>query len=65
MALRRAEQGRMLMKPERWQRITDLFHEPMTRGPEERIAFLEEACQGDERLAPTGRAARQSHETIG
>ncbi len=38
------------MKPELWQRITDLFDEAMTRGPKERIAFLEEACKGDRDL---------------
>jgi len=35
------------MEPDLWQRITDLFDEAMTRGPKERIAFLEEACKGD------------------
>ena len=38
------------MEPELWQRITDLFDEAMTRGPKERIAFLEEACEGDRDL---------------
>jgi eukaryotic-like serine/threonine-protein kinase len=40
----------MLMEPELWQRITDLFDEAMTRGPKERGAFLEEACEGDRDL---------------
>src|ERR1700757_3148117 len=40
----------MLMEPELWQRITDLFDEAMKRGPKERIAFLEEACKGDRDL---------------
>ena len=31
------------MEPELWQRIIDLFDEALTRGPKERIAFLEEA----------------------
>jgi eukaryotic-like serine/threonine-protein kinase len=38
------------MEPELWQRITDLFDEAMTRGPKERIAFLERACDGDRDL---------------
>jgi len=40
----------MLMEPELWQRITDLFDEAMTREPKERTAFLEEACEGDRDL---------------
>jgi hypothetical protein len=35
------------MEPDLWQRVTDLFDEAMTRRPKERIAFLEEACEGD------------------
>jgi serine/threonine protein kinase/tetratricopeptide (TPR) repeat protein len=38
------------MKPERWQQVNDLFQSAIERAPEERLAFLEEACQGDERL---------------
>ncbi len=35
------------MEPKLWLRITDLFDQAMTLGPKERIAFLDEACQGD------------------
>src|SRR5256886_3045614 len=38
------------MKPERWQQINDLFQSAVERPPQERTAFLEEACHGDERL---------------
>src|SRR5437773_11005480 len=38
------------MKPERWQQINDLFQSAAERAPQERAAFLEEACHGDERL---------------
>jgi serine/threonine protein kinase len=38
------------MKPERWQQVNDLFQSAVERAPEERAAFLAEACQGDERL---------------
>src|SRR5213592_4765285 len=38
------------MKPERWQQIKDLFQSAVERPPQERTAFLEEACHGDERL---------------
>jgi len=38
------------MKPERWQQINDLFQLVAERAPEERAAFLEKACHGDEDL---------------
>jgi serine/threonine protein kinase/Flp pilus assembly protein TadD len=38
------------MKPERWQQINDLFQSAAERAPEERAAFLEKACHGDEGL---------------
>jgi eukaryotic-like serine/threonine-protein kinase len=50
------------MKPELWQRITDLFDEAMTRGPKERIAFLEEACEGDRDLRKQVERLVKSHE---
>src|SRR5215472_315778 len=38
------------MKHERWQRLNDLFQSALERAPEERTAFLEQACHGDEGL---------------
>ena len=38
------------MKTERWQQINDLFQSAAERAPDERAAFLDEACHGDERL---------------
>ncbi len=38
------------MKAERWQQVNDLFQSATERVPEERAAFLEEACHGDEGL---------------
>lgn len=38
------------MKPERWRQINDLFESAAERAPEERAAFLEEACHGDQNL---------------
>jgi len=38
------------MKPERWRQINDLFESAAERVPEERAAFLEEACHGDQGL---------------
>src|ERR1700746_837997 len=55
----------MLMEPELWQRITDLFDEAMTRGQKERIAFLEEACEGDRDLRKQVERLVKSHEKSG
>jgi eukaryotic-like serine/threonine-protein kinase len=55
----------MLMEPELWRRITDLFDEAMTRGPKERIAFLEEACEGDRDLREQVERLVKSHEKSG
>jgi eukaryotic-like serine/threonine-protein kinase len=52
----------MLMEPELWQRVTDLFDEAMTREPKERIAFLEEACEGDRDLRKQVERLLKSHE---
>ena len=38
------------MKAERWQQVNDLFQSAAERPPEERAAFLDEACHGDEGL---------------
>src|SRR5215471_13227409 len=38
------------MKHERWERLNDLFQSALERAPEERPAFLKEACHGDEEL---------------
>src|SRR5438876_293071 len=38
------------MKPERWQQLDKLFHSAIERAPEERAAFLDEACAGDQEL---------------
>jgi serine/threonine protein kinase/Tfp pilus assembly protein PilF len=38
------------MKAERWQQVNDLFQSAAERAPEERAAFLDEACHGDEGL---------------
>jgi serine/threonine protein kinase len=50
LALPGAERGRNLMKAERWKQVNDLFQSAAERAPEERAAFLDEACHGDEGL---------------
>src|ERR1051326_7847766 len=44
VALSGAERERNLMKTERWEKIIDLFQSAVERAPEERAAFLDEAC---------------------
>ena len=53
------------MEPELWQRITDVFDEAMTRGPKERLAFLEEACEGNRDLRKQVERLVRSHEKSG
>src|SRR6267142_1251808 len=38
------------MKPERWQKIEQVFHAALQRKPEERASFLQQTCAGDEAL---------------
>ncbi|HJW39410.1 MAG TPA: protein kinase [Candidatus Udaeobacter sp.] len=38
------------MKAERWKQVNDLFQSAVERAPGERVAFLDEACHGDEGL---------------
>ena len=38
------------MNAERWQQVNDLFHSAAERAPEDRAAFLDEACHGDKGL---------------
>src|SRR5206468_11920504 len=47
LALPGAERARKLMKAERWKQVNDLFQSAVERAPEERAAFLDEACHGD------------------
>ncbi len=50
LALPGAERRRNLMKAERWRKVNDLFQSAAERAPEDRAAFLDEACHGDEGL---------------
>ena len=38
------------MKPERWQQVDGLFQAALEREPDERAAFISEACGGDDSL---------------
>src|SRR5262245_63987836 len=48
VALPGAEPERDLMKTGRWKKAFDLFQTAVERVPEERAAFLDESCRGDE-----------------
>jgi eukaryotic-like serine/threonine-protein kinase len=65
MALRRAEQRRMLMEPGRWARITDIYHATIARPAEERGSFVGQECRGDESLRKQVEAMVRSHERSG
>lgn len=53
------------MKPERWQQLDSLFHDALSRGPEERAAFMDRACAGDEELRRQVEALLAAHEEAG
>src|SRR5439155_13903346 len=38
------------MTPDRWRKIEEIYHATLERGENERIAFLNEVCAGDEAL---------------
>jgi hypothetical protein len=62
MALPRDKRGRNCVNPGRWQQVNDLFHSAVERAPEERAAFLDEACHGDETLRREVNSLLTSHE---
>ncbi len=53
------------MKPERWQQLDQLFHAALERAPEERAAFLDEACAGDRQLRKEVEALITANEQAG
>src|SRR6478735_10631929 len=50
------------MKPERWKQVNDLFQSAIERAPEERAAFLDESCYGDQGMRREIESLRTSHE---
>jgi len=50
MAAERAEGRRTGMNPERWHQLEQIYNSVLECNPEERNAFLVEACAGDEAL---------------
>src|SRR5439155_20366581 len=62
VALSGAERERNLMKAERWEKVIDLFQSALERAPEERAAFLGEACHDDEGMRREVESLLTSHE---
>ncbi len=50
------------MNAERWKQVNDLFQSAVKRAPDERAAFLDKACQGDEGLRREVGSLLTSHE---
>ena len=53
------------MTPERWQQVKEIFNSAITHRPEERGAFLSQACSGDENLRKEVESLIASHEQSG
>ena len=53
------------MTPERWQKVKEIFQSALERAPDERSAFLESACRGDESLHKEVESLIASHEKDG
>ncbi len=50
------------MKPERWQRVTDLFQSAIGREPDQRAVYLDGVCAGDDSLRQEVEALIAAHE---
>ena len=50
------------MKAARWKKVNDLFESAIERAPEERAAFLDESCHGDEGMRREVESLLSSHE---
>ena len=50
------------MNTERWTKVIDLFQSALERAPEERAAFLDAACHGDESMRSEVESLLSSHE---
>src|SRR5262245_51863840 len=50
------------MNAERWKQVNDLFQSTVERAPEERTAFLDESCHGDEDIRREVESLLTSHD---
>jgi serine/threonine protein kinase/Tfp pilus assembly protein PilF len=62
LAFSRAERERNVMKAERWKQINDLFQSAVERAPNERAAFLDQACHDDAGIRQEVESLLASHE---
>ena len=53
------------MKSERWHQITEMFHAARARDPEQRDAFLADACREDPTLRPEVEVMLAGHDDAG
>ena len=53
------------MTSEHWQKVKELLHSALQREPNERAAYLEEACRGDASLRKEVEALLASYERAG
>ena len=53
------------MNPDRWQSCTDIFNVAVEQTPDERAAFLERSCDGDEALRRKVELLLKYHDTSG
>src|ERR1051325_5344315 len=62
LALSGTERGKNLMKPERWEKVIDLFQSALEHVREERAAFLDVSCHDDEGMRREVESLLASHE---
>src|ERR1043165_5544791 len=55
----------MMMTPERWQQVKEIFHSAINYRPEERSSFVSRACSGDDELRNEVESLIASHEQSG
>jgi len=55
----------LIMKPERWQQLKQIFQSALERDPAERSAFLNQACGGDAELRSEVESLISSHDEAG
>jgi serine/threonine protein kinase len=53
------------MTPERWQQVEDVLQAALDRPPQERAAYLDEACAGDDELKDEASSLLNAHDEAG
>src|SRR5829696_8958475 len=55
----------MNVDAERWKQIQTIYYAALDREPDQRLAFLDEACRGDEQLRREVNSLLSSHDQAG